>query len=225
MKTSLVFANQGTIDFSEVRTNVIRIPEVVATLKEAQTSIDQICPNPVDLMALMMSDDSRFWANEKFRKICVSLVQIGLTRRYYKSKPQAKVLVATDDVYSPKHVLTGAMNLKEYVEACLFKQDDTAVFSLSSGVMPQKLKAYILGAEGYETSALESEKVEEIIVELRENEAVARFINVGPCNTLVSSRSDAVIFHDVQVEEMINMDPLLTWFWDALSGDLKQVAN
>tara|TARA_B100001248_G_scaffold253282_1_gene230349 strand:+ start:12298 stop:12975 length:678 start_codon:yes stop_codon:yes gene_type:complete len=225
MKTALVFANQGTIDFSEVRSNVIRIPEVVATLKEAQICIDQICPNPVDLISFMSADDTRFWSTEKFRKLCVGLVQIGLCRRYYKSKEPADVLVCAEDVYSPVKVLTSTISLKEYVELCLFQQDSNEVFQLSSGVLPQKLEAYKLTDEGYKVLIEKQDDVESMIVQLREDHAIGRVINVGPCNTLVSSYADPVLFSDMQVEELINMDPMLTWFWDSMSRDLQGIAN
>ena len=64
-----------------------------------------------------------------------------------------------------------------------------------------------------------------MIAHLRDDHSFTRFINVGPCNTLVSTTMEEVVYYDVQVEETINLDPMLSWFWPSINSVFREVAN
>ncbi len=226
MKTALVFATHGSLDFFEVRTAVLRIPEVLITLKEAQKSIDVICPKPIDLITFLHTDDSRFWANEKFRKLTTGLVQIGLASRFLKRYPHIDAIVAGDTRSSVAQVMAGKQSLREYVESSLFQpENNPTVLELATGVMPQNLCSYVYNSEEFQKIDLVDQDIQKVVAHLRDEHDFIRFINVGPCNTLINTTMEEIVYYDVQVEETINLDPMLTWFWPSINSVFREVAN
>ena len=124
MKSAVLFANTGVLDFLELRTSIVRIPEVIAKLKEAQTFLDRAIKDAPDLIQFITSDDQVFWSRKRIRQIAVGIVQLGLYERYVKRYGEAAHLLASDKEENPVQVLSGKMRLGEYVINLAMREDD-----------------------------------------------------------------------------------------------------
>ena len=77
MRDVLVFNGSSNLDFQEIRTNVGRIPEVVARIREAQKIWDTVATQPLDLANFIGSEDISFLGNIKLKSFATAVVQVG----------------------------------------------------------------------------------------------------------------------------------------------------
>ena len=60
MRDALVFNGASNLDFQDIRSNVVRIPEVIARIREAQKLWDKLSTQALDLANFINSEDSVF---------------------------------------------------------------------------------------------------------------------------------------------------------------------
>lgn len=237
MKNAVLFANTGVLDFLELRTSIVRIPEVIAKLKEAQVYLDRAMDNAPDLIQFLTSDDQIFWRSEKIRKIAVAVVQLALYERYSKRFGEASHVLSVSNEDSPIQVLSGNMRLGEFIINLAMKEEKVKNMdslnalpeptSLAKGIsMPDfqlyeksEEQAYKLSGEG------EKEALNELLMKLRDEEGVKQFVNVGPGQSISGSAMSELVDKELNIMESIDLDPMLSWFWDVSSSYSYQLAN
>src|SRR6185312_6535748 len=116
MRDALVFNGASNLDFQDIRTNVIRIPEVVMRIREAQQIWDSLATTSLDLANFIASEDSVFLGHIKLKAFATAVVQVGLLDRYLKSNKLPEYVVGTVNGDSPLLVALGKITFQEMVE-------------------------------------------------------------------------------------------------------------
>ena len=234
MKSAVLFANTGVLDFLELRTSIVRIPEVIAKLKEAQTFLDRAIKDAPDLIQFITSDDQVFWSRKRIRQIAVGIVQLGLYERYVKRYGVAAHLLASDKEENPVQVLSGKMRLGEYVINLAMREDDKSkVVSmedqalLSKGISMPDFQLFQKDQEGFFVLVEEGKKqaLNDLLMKLRDEKNTKQFVNIGPGQSISGSALNELVDKELNIMESIDLDPMLSWFWDISSPYCYQLAN
>ena len=234
MKSAVLFANTGVLDFLELRTSIVRIPEVIAKLKEAQTFLDRAIKDAPDLVQFITSDDQVFWSRKRIRQIAVGIVQLGLYERYVKRYGEAAHLLASDKEENPVQVLSGKMRLGEYVINLAMREDDKSkVVSmedqalLSKGISMPDFQLFQKDQEGFFVLVEEGKKqaLNDLLMKLRDEKNTKQFVNIGPGQSISGSALNELVDKELNIMESIDLDPMLSWFWDISSPYCYQLAN
>lgn len=240
MKTAVILSNTGVLDFLELRSSIIRIPEVIAKLKEAQIYLDRAMEEAPDLIQFLTSEDQKFWASQNIRKIAVGVVQIALYERYEKRFGKAAHFLAIDNEENPIQVISGNMRLGEYVINLAMKKEKTQssdVFDLSEasflskGISMPDFQLY--SQEDNEDSVLaykledegKKEALNELLMKVRDEDSVKQFVNIGPGQSISGSAMSKLVDKELNIMESIDLDPMLSWFWDTSGSYSFQLAN
>jgi hypothetical protein len=124
-KNAVVFSGGNGLDFSDLRTGVLRIPEVTLRIREAQRILDSIeaesegTVQRVDLMATIASDDEAFFRNVKLKSLLAAVVQVGLFDRFLKSQKKPDIMVGNALGDSALKVCSGSLSFRELVQSSL----------------------------------------------------------------------------------------------------------
>lgn len=235
MKSAVLFANTGVLDFLELRTSIVRIPEVIAKLKDAQTFLDRAIKDAPDLIQFITSDDQVFWSRKRIRQIAVGIVQLGLYDRYVKRYGEAAHLLASDKEENPVQVLSGKMRLGEYVINLAMREDDKKdkvvnmedQALLSKGISMPDFQLFQRDQEGYFVLVEEGKKqaLNDLLMKLRDEKNTKQFVNIGPGQSISGSALNELVDKELNIMESIDLDPMLSWFWDISSPYCYQLAN
>jgi hypothetical protein len=236
MREALVFNGASNLDFQEIRTNVVRIPEVVQRIREAQEIWDKVSTIPLDLANFIGSEDDVFLSHIKLKSFATAVVQVGLLDRYLKNHKMPEYVLGAINGDSPMKVAIGLMTFFELVSesaACSTsrhqqKQPVTNALDLPilAGVQLAEHAVFLRNAEGvYERQASEFREVERMLVELVDNHDVTKLVMVGPGNSISGKKILDLTARDIQVLESIDLDPMLSWFWSNLRENRLAIAN
>jgi hypothetical protein len=124
-KNALVFSGRNGLDFIELRSGVLRIPDITLRIREAQKILDMpivtpegdIEPTRVDLMNVISSDDEMFFRNIQMKSLASAIVQVGLFDRYMKTQKRPDFMVGNSNGDSAMMVCSGRMSFREMVES------------------------------------------------------------------------------------------------------------
>jgi hypothetical protein len=233
----IVFNGANNLDFQDFRTNVIRIPEVVIRLREAQEIWDKLSPNPLDLTNFVASEDSVFLGNIRLKSFATAIVQIGLLDRYLKNHSLTEFVVGTVNGDSPLRVAIGEMTFHEMItsSAALTGHSTRAGLTpilggelpILSGMQLAEYGVYKkdLARGTYQSIAMDLREVEKLVFSLVEEYEVKKIVMVGPGSNLFGKTTLDLSDRDVQVLESIDLDPMLSWFWSRLRENRLLVAN
>ena len=225
MKDAVLFNGPNSLDFQDIRNNVIRIPEVVLRLRQAQEIWDAADYPEFDLANFIASEDRVFLGNIRLKSLAAAVVQVSLYDRYTKHFKAPEFILGNSNGDSAMKVAAGLMSFEELVarsnafrvvrtnpNISLTEAPLLAGISLTEyGVLKKKADS-----PGYEELTLTNMEVEKIISHLVEELNVKKFINIGPGNTLMRTSSEDLSLRDVQILESIDVDPLLNWFWNGM---------
>ncbi len=235
MREALVFNGASNLDFQDIRTNVVRIPEVVMRIREAQAIWDKVSPIPLDLANFVGSEDDVFLSHIKLKSFATAVVQMGLLDRYLKSHKMPEFVLGAINGDSPMKVAIGHMSFFELVSesaACnqtrAPKQPVTNALDLPvlAGVQLAEYAIYLRNSDGeFERQQTELREVEKMIVDLVDLHEVGKLIMVGPGNSVSGKKILDLTARDVQVLESIDLDPMLSWFWTNLRDNRLAIAN
>lgn len=232
MKVAALFSNNGVLDFEELRTSVIRIPQVLQYLKNGQRILDRLIPEAPDLIQFMTSSDEKFWQHPNLRKLVIGLCQIGLYERYVKYHGKADCLLSVENVSGPIRVISGDLLLSEYIMDTYFaeeKQEDINLGEmpvLSKGISMPEFHAFSINDDGnLEKLVEEKKRLDEILMELRDEHGVKQFINIGPGQSMSGNSLATLISKELNILESIDIDPMLSWFWQSVDRQVYQIAN
>lgn len=115
--TGAVFAGRNGLDFLELRLGVVRIPEVSLRIREAQTILDSLDVERVDLMGMIVAEDESFFRNIKMKSLLAAIVQVGLYDRLLKSQRAPEVLVGNANGDSALLVCAGQVSFEQMVKS------------------------------------------------------------------------------------------------------------
>lgn len=225
MKSVVVFAGRNGVDFSEVRTSVLRIPEVSIKIRQAQKAIDQMGLEQIDLLAIANSEDAVLSKNPSVKIILSSLVQFALFERSLRSQRKPSYLMGSTNEPSVLDLIKGD-SITTFVqkalatEAQLISDDDSSVNVIQLNAEATE-DLSVLEVNITETGALKSvnevlkgSEAKKLFTELIEKMNVTKFVNIGPSNALASSNDESL--ESVTVIDSIEADPILNWFWQGL---------
>jgi hypothetical protein len=235
MREALVFNGASNLDFQDIRTNVVRIPEVVQRIREAQDIWDKVSSVPLDLANFIGSEDDVFLSHIKLKSFATAVVQVGLLDRYLKTHKMPEYVLGAINGDSPMKVAIGLMTFFELVSesaACnTSRQPKQPVANaldlpILAGVQLAEHAVFLRNAEGvYERQASEVREVEKMLVDLVDAHEVNKFVMVGPGNSISGKKVLDLTARDVQVLESIDLDPMLSWFWSNLRENRLAIAN
>lgn len=246
MRDALVFNGASNLDFQEIRSNVIRIPEVVERIREAQKIWDGVATLPLDLANFIASEDEVFLSHIKLKSFASAVVQVGLLERHLKSYPLPEFVLGAVNGDSPLRVAIGQQSffdlVAESAAACAGKPKTPSAQPIARNALELPILAGVQlveyavfrrssaetgagGAAVYERLPVETRELERMIVTIVEEQDVHRLVMVGPGSS-ISGRKLAVLGErDVQILESIDLDPMLSWFWSKLKEDRLAIAN
>jgi hypothetical protein len=225
MEDALVFGGSNSLDFAEVRFNVLRIPEVSLKLEEAQDTWDEISTSSFSFQHFLNSDDHTFFNNINLKTLTLAVVQLGLYDRYIKSFRAPNVIVGNVENESAALVAAGIISQKEMIErsqACSMMRP-MAPLAVASNLI---LKGHSLprfqgyrahkeaGKVHYEALSDPRMNMNEVIERVLESGDIQKIIHVGP-GTMDKTPLINFETRDIQVLESIDLDPMLGWFWSA----------
>jgi acyl transferase domain-containing protein len=242
-KRALVFSGRGGLDFIELREGVVRIPEVSFRVREAQKIFDAQASRSKDLMAVIMSDDTTFFADPQMKSLLAAIVQAGLFDRYMKTHPYLPEFMIGNLVSdSAMKVAAGLMTFEAMVKesAALGKLMVSSEISNTQNIMnlvasqaPLQPASLISGASLIDFAAVERVtgengetqfrvmrdlpvELRKLVAHLNENHGVETFVNVGPVSAMRGSDFRMLGCGDVESVDSIELDPMLSWFWRAM---------
>jgi hypothetical protein len=238
MRDALVFNGASNLDFQDIRSNVIRIPEVVIRIREAQEIWDTLAGTSLDLANFVASEDLVFLSNIKLKGFATAVVQVGLLDRYLKTHKLPEFVLGAVNGDSPLQVALGKKTFIDMVAQSpalggaavrpLAPTGGTGGGDLPvlAGVQLAEYGIYQRGEDGaYKPVKSDSLEAERMIVELVDEHEVRKLVMVGPGNCIFGRRIMDLTARDVQVLESIDLDPMLSWFWSNLRENRLAIAN
>ena len=228
MRDALVFNGASNLDFQEIRTNVIRIPEVVARIREAQSIWDSLSTQPLDLAIFIGSEDSVFLGNIKLKNFATAVVQVGLLDRYLKNHKLPEYIMGAVNGDSALMVALGQQTFFDMVSesSALGNRSPRTTMNviqgglelpILSGVQLAEYGVFRRGPDGqYKRVEQDTREAQRMVVNMVENHDVKSLVMVGPGQTISGKKLLDLTAHDVSVQESIDMDPMLSWFWGQL---------
>lgn len=238
MRDALIFNGASNLDFQEIRANVIRIPEVVQRIREAQKIWDGGSPTPLDLANFIGSEDEVFLSHIKLKSFATAVVQVGLLDRYLKSHDMPEFVVGAINGDSPMKVAIGHIAFQDLIGQSTAltstrPRTPTAAPAASAldlpilaGVQLVEYAIFKRGADGtYARQANDTRELERMIVDLVDDQEVNKLVMVGPGSSVSGKKVLDLTARDVQVLESIDLDPMLSWFWSNLRENRFAIAN
>ncbi len=226
MPGALIFNGANALDFQEIRANVIRIPEVIHSVREAQGIWDALNPSPFDLTNFIGSDDHDFLSQIKLKNFATAVIQVGLLRRYMRHHPLPEFLIGTVNGDSPLRVALRQISFVEMVaESEAIPRERLTLVSkdapLLAGVRLAEYAVFqSLEDGGYKRLEYETRDVRKMAENLISENRLDHLVFVGPgvWNQPLSG--------SVTVSESIELDANLSWFWaQAKENNRFAVAN
>lgn len=229
MVEAIVFNGINSLDFQDVRSNVTRIPEVIARIRNAQAVWDEKQLAQFDLLNFICSDDKTFFNNIHLKSLATAVVQTGLYDRYLRFHKLPQYFVGNFNGDSALQVACGLISFEELVanSASALSSEARVRWSglqevsmtepVLAGISLTEYAAFRVHQDGtFEKLELPKVDVIKIVHHLVEECGLRKIVNVGPGNTLISRSADDMILEDVQILESIDLDPMLNWFWSGL---------
>lgn len=222
--SALIFNGTNALDFQDIRTNVIRIPEVGLSMREAQSIWDALNPSPFDLTNFIGADDEMFLSHIKLRNFAAAVVQVGLLRRYMKLHALPEFLIGSVNGDSPLRVALEQISFVEMVaESDAIPKERLSLVStdapMLAGVRLEEYAVYKLQENGiYKRIPFETRDVQKMVESLVKEHGLQKMTFVGPgtWNKHVAG---------LEVLESIDLDPALSWFWAHSKESRLAVAN
>lgn len=234
MREALIFNGANALDFQDIRTNVVRIPEVVHRIRQAQELWDDCSPEPLDLANFIGSDDSVFLGHIKLRNFASAIVQIGLMDRFLKNHDMPQFLIGATNGDSALKIALKQISFTDLVvdSPAMPKTEENGIAVPSpevtmpklSGVQLTEFGVYQQSPQGYQRLYFPTMAVERMIEMAVGQHGIGRLIFVGPGNGLMD-RGGLARRSEVEIVESIDLDPMLSWFWRHLKENRLAVAN
>src|SRR5690606_22414792 len=113
MADAVLFHNSNSLEFEDVRHQVLRIPDVLAEVRRAQTIWDQSDNAPIDIMNYINSDDAAFFQSGSMKEMVLGIVQLGLYKRHVAKHGTPGFIIGDTKNVSPAMVAAGLLSFEE----------------------------------------------------------------------------------------------------------------
>jgi hypothetical protein len=226
---AVVFQGLNALDFIDIRANVVRIPEVTKRISEAQKSWDASGANSLDLCNFIASEDRVFLGNIRLKSMASAIVQVGLFDRYLRFHQRPNIFVGNTNGDSAMLVTSGKISFSEMISTSPALKVTRPLVPMSfqeptpylSGISLTQYGAIfeskdVRGEVSREELPVDKIDPSRIVTTLVGDYGVRRFVNFGPGNLLFSNLEGDLRLADIQVLESIDLDPMLSWFWQGL---------
>jgi len=218
---ALIFNGSNALEFQEIRTNVIRIPEVIHSIREAQSIWDALNTTPFDLANFIGSEDQVFLSQIKLKNFATAVVQVGLLRRYLRTQELPEYVIGTVNGDSPLKVALKQISFVEMVaeSEALPKERLQIVKNDGSLLAGVRLEEYVVyqktSDDKYKRLEFETRDVRKMVEGLIAEQDVKQlvFVRPGTWNTQLPLSAE--------ITESIDLDPALSWFW----GNLREAGK
>ncbi|MBT4762446.1 MAG: hypothetical protein HOO06_12160 [Bdellovibrionaceae bacterium] len=230
--TAVVFKGLNTLNFQEVRMNIVRVPEVLSSIRRAQRLWDDNSEKYFDILNYIVSDDAVFLGNIKSRNLCKAIIKIGLYHRYIRKYDFPKFLLG--DISCDQALLNCAGQLefekliKEYITQDtlqLVKHSEPGVISLTGDYLDEwACFEFNQSRARFEPKKLGSTSLSGAVEELLEAKEVDKLVNIGP-DSLSPELKRQFEMNTINFVEALDEDPLLDWFWPSLAPLESNVAQ
>ena len=227
MTSAVLFKGDNSLDFAEVREQILRVPEVLGRIHEAQAIWDEAGLDPVNFYATMTCDDEGFFASSCLKSLCLAIVQVGLYDRYLRKNQQPEFVVGNIRNDSPALVAAGIKSFRQLIlgsrvagveeEEMEAPQEQHGLPTLRGQSLPI-FKVYRKLEDGYAEEKIESMHMPKVIVRLAEEQGLKRLVSIGPGSADIQPEERVGLLEEVQFFESIDMDPLLAWFWQNVNS-------
>lgn len=224
MTTAVVFGGLQSLDFQDVRENVVRIPEVRIRLEEAQAIWERHVNRDLGFHQFLCSEDSAFFNNMSLKSLCVAIVQIGLYDRFKKnfktpeylvgdSRNDSSLMVAAEKLSMADLILRSrAAGVVRPIETAAGRDGLPILNGQSFALYEVYRREMENGANVYNPAGIKEMDLNRVIRTLYHDQSVRKLVNVGPGNLqLAIPAEDAA--NEMQCLESIDLDPMLSWFW------------
>lgn len=235
MKSLVYFVPvRESFTFLSIRQNLIRIPEILIRLREAEHVVNEFhsqFQGTVDLISIMQSNWTEATLNlqktgndtplvitegspsagilrKKLSLIVSYASQVGLFDRYLKSSSYPEFIMHNSDSYSATLVSLKHCSMKQAIQNILEEDlPEEKIAALSSYVIFKRV------VDQYE----EYEKIEIVNFKARFEqftltESLKAFVHLGPGQSSHINFSDLSSSQFTELESIF-MDPVLNWFW------------
>lgn len=228
MEDIIVFGGNNSLDFAEVRFNVLRIPEVSLRIREAQDIWDESSGASFSFQHFLNADDNSFFNNINLKTLTLAVVQLGLYDRYIKNFRPPQMLIGNVENESAALVVAGKISLREMIErsqACCVMRPMAPLHVANDLILKghslPRFQAYReQQGEGAKQPPIYAALFEplmslaEVIERAVDCGHVSKIVHVGP-GMLDKSVLQKVEMREIQILESIDLDPMLGWFWSA----------
>lgn len=230
---AVVFSGRNGLDFIELRTSVLRIPEVTIRIRQAQAVLDTLELPKVDFFNVISSEDEHFFRNIKLKSLAAAVVQIGLFDRYVKNQRRPDFMIGNSNGDAAMLVCAGLMTFEDMVRSSqavetLRPQNVIPLGAPTSTAMVLLAAPLLAGLSLTEFRSFEAVQTEtgltyapcgegamdikKIVSALNSERGVERFVNIGPASGIRTADYKA-INEDIESLDSIELDPMLGWFW------------
>lgn len=209
--SALIFDVHGSIHFQEIRTALIRIPEVIQKIRTVQNLLDQKSI-ALDLSNFIASEDSAFLHHYRRKEFASVVIQLGLYDRYLRHFQTPEHFVGVVNSISAVRVITGQLTLEQLVDEA-FRKTKTSLevqelpgLPVLTGIQIPRYQRFSLKEGLFEAAGMPGADLEEVLNEL------------APENTYeVGLGSD-------QRKGTVELDPNLAWVWDQVRASKELLA-
>lgn len=224
MRTAVLFGGPQALDFLEVRSSIVRIPEVRIRLEEAQKIWDAQISQVADFHQFLCSDDKEFFSNSSLKSLCSAIVQVGLYERLIRHFRTPEFIVGDGRNDSALLVATGRMSLAELVLssraagvvkpiAAVQGHPTLPVLNGQTFAMFEVYQRELSnGQDQFAATQMKEMDLNKIVRHLYEDRGVRQLVTVGPGRTRLNNQHDGTM-SEMQNLESIDLDPMLSWFW------------
>lgn len=233
MFDAVVFSSVNALEFLEVRRNVVRIPEVIRRIREAQAIWDEVSPQNLDLLNFVGSDDSVFLGHLRLKNLTTAVIQLGLFERFLNQNggegPRFALGLVNGD--SALKVATRQQTFDELIRQSPALSAPRAALALQIGGLPVlsgiSLAEFGLcemceeGANPLVEGEMDLRRTMSVLAEKKEIEKV---IVIGPGAGHVQAMLKELRKASVEVVDSIELDPVLAWFWPKKDERVNQMA-
>jgi hypothetical protein len=227
MTTAVVFGGLQSLDFQDVRENIVRIPEVRIRIEEAQTIWEKHVNKELGFHQFICSEDATFFNNMSLKSLCVAIVQIGLFDRFKKNfkAPQfllgdarndSALLVAAEKISLADLILRSrAAGVVRPIETAASREGLPVLNGQSFAMYEVYAMDTESGIEPYKNAGLKEMDLAKLVRALYHDNSVRKIVNIGPGQLQFAIPAEDAA-NDMLALESIDLDPMLSWFWKEL---------
>ncbi len=203
------FSSQPGLEFSELRTTLMRIPQVSSRVRQAQEHLDRSELVHTDLYSLLLADDLEFARSSPTDRLLLStLVQVGLFDRFSRKQGLPDFLVARHDQLA-MHFSAGHLAYPDLIKRAVTLDNSDL---LSSYVAYQKVTLRENDWE-YKILPLAEDAVYDILKTLKDQFQAGLVVGFGPGFEMAFDIKSFRAKEEIEFLDVIADDEKLTWFW------------